>query len=88
MAILGSYWSKKPEMWALGNRANSVFKAASQFCLAGVSIDNALDWLLDAYLKTGLEEEEILYQALRGYQNNADDYGTSRPKFDGYGRRR
>lgn len=88
MAILGSCWSKKPEMWALGNRANSVFKAASQFCMAGVSIDNALDWLLDAYLKTGLEEEEILYQALRGYQNNAGIYGMSRSKFDGYGRRR
>lgn len=88
MAILGSCWSKKPEMWAVGNRANSVFKAASQFCIAGVKIDKALDWLVDAYLKTGLDEEEILYQALRGYQNNAGDYGTGREKFDRYGKRR
>ena len=56
--------------------------------MAGVDIDTGMDWLLTAYLKTGLGEDEILYHGLRGYQLNADDYGKGRSKFDGYGRRR
>jgi len=84
--ILNSCWRKDPGRWKEGNRANSVFNSASQLCLAGVNMDNALNYLIKVYSVVGLHEDEIRYHALRGYQNNACRYGETRSKFDNYGR--
>lgn len=83
--ILNAYWKKKPDRWKVGNRANSVFRASSELCNAGVNMDKAVDYLITAYLPTGLCKDEIIYHAQRGYQNNAVNYGIYRHKFDGYG---
>lgn len=88
IAILNAHWRKDESRWKEGGRANAVFSSASQFCMAGVDIDTGIDWLLNAYLKTGLGEDEILYHGLRGYQLNAEDYGKGRSRFDSYGKRR
>ncbi len=86
--ILNSYWKKQPDRWRIGNRKNSVFYSASELCNNGVNMDKALDYLVKAYTKVGLEENEIVYQAIRGYQCNAMNYGVNRSRFDGYGSRR
>ena len=83
--ILNAHWRKQPDRWVVGNRANSVFQAASELCCFGVDIGNALEYLSGAYLATGLPQNEITYQTIRGYMCNACDYGTKRHKFDGYG---
>ena len=86
ISILDSYWRKDWHRWMVGNRANSVFREASELCLCGVNIDNALGYLMDAYIPVGLGVDVIIYQAARGYQNNIDEYGIRRSKFDGYGK--
>lgn len=83
--ILNSHWQKNPNRWKVGNRANSVFQSASELCNFGVDIGNALEYLSQAYLPTGLPQNEINYQAIRGYMCNVMNYGTKRHRFDGYG---
>ena len=85
--ILNAHWRKDPGRWRVGNRANSVFMAASELCNAGVFYDKALDYLMRAYTAVGLELAEIEYQTIRAYQNNAENYGITRRRFDGYGKR-
>ena len=85
IAILGSFWRKDPRRWQMGNRANSVFKSASELCNAGVNIDKAVDYLINAYSPTGLTCREIMYHAHRGYINNYLNYGMNRTRFDRYG---
>lgn len=84
IAILNAHWKKDATRWETGNRANSVFYSASELCLCGVDLESALKYLDDSYTTTGLSSEEIEYQALRGYQNNIDDYGIRREKMDSY----
>ena len=88
IAILNSYWKKQPDRWRVGNRKNSIFKSATELCWAGVKLDKALDYLVRAYTGVGLSEDQVMYQALRGYQLNAAAYGTNRSKFDSYGGKR
>ena len=86
--ILNSCWKKQPNRWKVGNRKNSVFQAASELCNAGVNIDKALDYLVNEYTTVGLPVDDILYQAIQGYQRNYETYGINRIKFDVYGKRR
>ena len=88
IAILNSRWKKQPDRWRVGNRKNSVFQAASELCNAGVNMDKALDYLINAYTVVGLPVDDILYQGIRGYQCNYETYGNKRSRFDGYGNRR
>ena len=86
--ILNACWKKQPDRWRVGNRKNSVFLAASELCNAGVNMDRALDYLINAYTVVGLPVDDILYQGIRGYQCNYETYGNKRSRFDGYGNRR
>lgn len=86
--ILNSHWKKQPDRWAKGNRKNSVFKSATELCLAGVNVDKALNYLVKAYTAVGLGENEIEYQTMRGYQNNVASYGIRRSKYDNYGKKK
>ena len=88
IAILNSVWRKKPELWKNGNRANAIFQGASQLCQAGVEIDKTIDYMIKSYLPLGMNEDEIRYQAIRGYQNNLENYGRTRAMVDSYGRKR
>ena len=83
--ILNACWKKQPDRWRVGNRKNSVFLAASELCNAGVNMDKALDYLVNAYTVVGLPVDDILYQGIRGYQCNYETYGIKRSRFDGYG---
>ena len=85
IAILNSRWKKQPDRWRVGNRKNSVFQAASELCNAGVNMDKALDYLINAYTTVELPVDDILYQGIRGYQCNYETYGIKRSRFDGYG---
>lgn len=86
--ILVACWKKQPERWKQGNRANSVFRAASEFCNAGVKMSRALESLIKIYTNVGLAEDEITYQTHRGYICNANTYGVNRSRFDSYGSKR
>jgi hypothetical protein len=85
--ILDAHWRKDYSRWRVGNRANSVFMAGSELCNAGVYYDKALEYLLRAYSAVGLEKDEIVYQTQRAYQNNAENYGSTRRRFDRYGKK-
>ena len=86
--ILNSCWKKQPDRWRVGNRKNSVFQAASELCNAGVNMDRALEYLVNAYTTVGLPVDDIMYQGIHGYQCNYETYGVKRIRFDGYGKRR
>lgn len=83
--ILNACWKKQPDRWRVGNRKNSVFQAASELCNAGVNMDRALEYLVNAYTTVGLPVDDIMYQGIRGYQCNYETYGIKRSRFDGYG---
>ena len=85
--ILDAHWRKDYSRWRVGNRANSVFMAGSELCNAGVYYDKALEYLVGAYTAVGLEQDEIVYQTQRAYQNNAENYGSTRRRFDRYGKK-
>ena len=85
--ILDAHWRKDYSRWRVGSRANSVFMAGSELCNAGVYYDKALEYLLRAYSAVGLEKDEIVYQTQRAYQNNAENYGSTRRRFDEYGKK-
>lgn len=84
--ILNAKWRKDSSRWKEGNRANSIFNSASDLCRAGVNIDKSIDYLIASYKPTGMNEKEIEYQAVRGYQANVDGYGCTRNVFDNYGK--
>ena len=84
--ILNAKWRKDSSRWREGNRANSIFNSASELCRAGVDMDKSIDYLIASYKPTGMNEKEIEYQAVRGYQNNVDGYGYTRNAFDNYGK--
>ena len=84
--ILNAKWRKDSSRWKEGNRANSIFNSASELCRAGVDMDKSIDYLIDSYKPTGMNEKEIEYQAVRGYQANVDGYGYTRNVFDNYGK--
>ena len=84
--ILNAKWRKDSSRWKEGNRANSIFNSASELCRAGVDMDKSIDYLIASYKPTGMNEDEIEYQVVRGYQNNVDGYGCTRNVFDNYGK--
>ena len=84
--ILNSKWEKDSSRRKEGNRANSIFKSASELCRAGVDIDKSIDYLIDSYKATGMKVSDIEYQTIRGYQNNVEGYGCTRNVFDNYGK--
>lgn len=89
--IINSHNAKvNPNRTKSGNRANSVFNEATQYCKAGVDINLALKKLIEVYGQYGaeLQDTEIEYQACRGYQNNINLYGSTRGSFDKYGSKR
>lgn len=66
--ILDSSWVKNhPEYWVEGNRANSIFKCACQFCKYGVPKDMAEDYFVNRWVKTGMSRDEILKQVRGAY---------------------
>ena len=88
IAILNSCWKQQPDRWRIGNRKNSVFRAASELCNCGVNIDRALDYLVNEYTTVGLPIDDIMYQGVHGYQCNYETYGVKRIRFDSYGKGR
>lgn len=76
--ILNSSWRKNhPEYWQPGNRANSIFKCACQFCIYGVPQDMAEEYFLQGgWIADDLTEDEILKHIKGAYLHNKSQYGS------------
>lgn len=76
--ILNSSWVKNhPEYWQRGNRANSVFKCACQFCTYGVPQDMAEDYFVNGgWMADDFTEDEILKHVRGAYSYNKSLYGS------------
>lgn len=76
--ILNTSWLRKhPEYWQKGNRANSIFTCACQFCLYGVPQDMAEYYFLNGgWISDDFEEDEILKHVRGAYNYNKNQYGS------------
>ena len=69
IAMLNSAWSRNhPEYWKEGNRASGVFDCSCQLCKSGVDEELALQYCLDRWLDTGIDEKEIEHNCRGGYK--------------------
>jgi hypothetical protein len=70
IAMLNSAWSRNhPEYWKEGNRASGVFDCSCQLCKSGVDEELALQYCLDRWLDTGIDEKEIEHNCRGGYKH-------------------
>lgn len=70
IAMLNAAWTKQhPEYWMEGNRACGVFEACCQLCKSGVDEELALQYCLDNWLDTGLEDKEIEHNCQGAYKH-------------------
>ncbi len=78
VSILNSSWRKKhPEYWQFGNRANSIFKCACQFCEYGVPQDMAKEYFMNGgWIADDFTEEEVTKNVNGAYNYNRKSYGS------------
>ena len=70
IAMLNAAWTKQhPEYWMEGHRACGVFEACCQLCKSGVDEELALQYSLDRWLDTGIDEKEIEHNCRGGYRH-------------------
>ena len=70
IAMLNAAWTKQhPEYWMEGHRACGVFEACCQLCKSGVDEELALQYCLDRWLDTGIDEKEIEHNCRGGYRH-------------------
>lgn len=75
--ILNSSWRKNhPEYWKEGNRAQSIFKCACQFCEYGVQQDMAEDYFLNGgWIADDFTADEVIKHVRGAYGCNKDRFG-------------
>lgn len=78
ISILNSSWRKKhPEYWLPGNRANSIFKCACQFCEYGVPQEMAEEYFMNGgWIAHDFTEEEVSKHVSGAYKCNQKSYGS------------
>lgn len=70
IAMLNSSWKRQhPEYWMEGNRACGVFEASCQLCKSGIDEELALQYCLDNWIRTGLDDKEIEHNCRGGYKH-------------------
>ena len=76
--ILNSAWRKNhPEYWIEGNRAQSIFKCACQFCEYGVPQDMAEDYfLLGGWIADDFTADEVIKHVRGAYGCNRNNLGS------------
>lgn len=69
IAILNASWRREhPEYWQEGHRATGIFECARFFCKVGVDEGKALNYFIDNWRGTGLDDEEIIHNCQGGYK--------------------
>ena len=76
--ILNSSWRKNhPEYWIEGNRAQSIFKCACQFCEYGVPQDMAEDYFLSGgWIADDFTADEVIKHVRGAYGCNRNNLGS------------
>ena len=76
--ILNSSWRKNhPEYWKEGNRAQSIFKCACQFCEYGVPHDMAEDYFLSGgWIADDFTADEVIKHVRGAYGCNRNNLGS------------
>ena len=76
--ILNSAWRKNhPEYWIEGNRAQSIFKCACQFCEYGVPHDMAEDYFLSGgWIADDFTADEVIKHVRGAYGCNRNNLGS------------
>lgn len=76
--ILNSSWRKNhPEYWKEGNRAQSIFKCACEFCIYGVPQDMAEEYFLNGgWIANDFTADEVIKNVRGAYVCNKSNYGS------------
>lgn len=76
--ILNSSWRKNhPEYWIEGNRAQSIFKCACEFCVYGVPQDMAEEYFLNGgWIASDFTADEVIKHVRGAYICNKNNYGS------------
>lgn len=76
--ILNSSWRKNhPEYWKEGNRAQSIFKCACEFCVYGVPQDMAEDYFLNkGWIASDFTADEVIKHVGGAYGCNKNNFGS------------
>lgn len=76
--ILDSSWRKNhPDYWKEGNRAQSIFKCACQFCEYGVPQDMAEDYFLNGgWIANDFTADEVIKHVRGAYGCNKNNFGS------------
>lgn len=76
--ILNSSWRKNhPEYWKEGNRAQSIFKCACEFCVYGVPQDMAEDYFLKGgWIANDFTADEVIKHVCGAYGCNKNNFGS------------
>lgn len=76
--ILNSSWRKNhPEYWEEGNRAQSIFKCACEFCVYGIPQDMAEDYFLSGgWIANDFTADEVIKHVRGAYGCNKNNFGS------------
>lgn len=76
--ILNSSWRKNhPEYWKEGNRAQSIFKCACEFCIYGVPQDMVEEYFLNGgWIANDFTADEVIKHVRGAYGYNKNNYGN------------
>lgn len=76
--IFNSSWRKNhPEYWKEGNRAQSIFKCACEFCIYGVPQDMAEEYFLNGgWIASDFTADEVIKHVRGAYGCNKNNYGS------------
>lgn len=76
--ILNSSWRKNhPEYWIEGNRAQSIFKCACEFCVYGVPQEMAEEYFLNGgWIANDFTADEVIKHVRGAYICNKNNYGS------------
>lgn len=78
ISILNSSWRKNhPEFWEEGNRAQSIFKCACQFCVYGIPQDMAEEYFSNGgWIANDFTYDEVIKHVRRAYDYNKNNFGS------------
>lgn len=84
LKILDLKFHNYPKNYEDGNRTKSIFVQARTLCLAGIEENNAIDYLKEQFIPTGLSADKVIREAKNAYSKTIDLFGTERCKYKTY----
>ncbi len=67
-----------PDSYQDGHKHQSILARGKSLCLAGVLVDNALEYFMSTFGKYGISESDIRNMTNYTYNTNSDDWGKDR----------